>query len=191
MNTLAILGGSFDPVHNAHIQMAIRAEQEFGLDKIIFVPAYKPPHKDKLSASAEDRYNMLGFALEKYPKFDIDMYELNLKREVFSYQMLDYFRIKYNNYDIKMIIGADSFNQLGAWRQAEYICKNYGFYVLQRPNIKINKTSPYYKYCKFSKSVMYDISSTEIRDMVKKGQDITDFVPEEIVDYIRKNKLYL
>lgn len=191
MNKLAILGGSFDPVHNAHIQMAKCAIEEFSLDKIVFMPAYKPPHKNRLSVSAEDRHNMLSLALQSYKNFVIDTYEIDSGKEVFSYQMLDYCKQKYNNYEIKMIIGSDSFNQLDSWKNIEYICKNYGFYVLQRPNIIINRESSYYNYCKFSKSVMPKISSTEIRDKIKFGQDISSVIDAKVLAYIKEKKLYL
>ena len=191
MKKLAVLGGSFDPVHNAHVLMAKFAVKEFCLDKIIFVPAYKPPHKDNLSACAAARYDMLKLALEQYPEFDVDTYELNLKREVFSYQMLDYFKTKYNDCSIKMIIGSDSFNQLENWRKTEYICKNYGFYVLQRPDAGINEASPYYKYCEFSKAVMPPTSSTEVRKRIRNGEDISLFVDKKVAEYIKEKKLYL
>lgn len=191
MKHLAIFGGSFDPVHNAHIEMAKCSLKEFNLNKIVFVPAYKPPHKINLTASAEDRYNMLKLALKQYPEFDIDVYELSLRKEVFSYQMLDYFKEKYNNYTVKMIIGSDSFNQLSIWKEPEYICKNYGFYVLLRPNIEVNKLSPYYKYCEFSKTIISDISSTYIREKIKLKQDISCFVDKTVLTYIKEKKLYL
>ena len=134
---------------------------------------------------------MLKLALQDFSEFLVDTYELDLKREVFSYQMLDYCKIKYNNYEVKMIIGSDSFNQLDSWRETEYICKNYGFYVLQRPGININKESPYYKYCKFSKVVMSDISSTEIRNKIKNCGDISHFIDKKVLDYIKEKNLYL
>ncbi len=191
MIKIGILGGSFDPVHNAHIQMAKCALEEFLLDKIIFIPAYRPPHKARITASAKDRYNMLKLALRNFPNFFIDTYEIDLHKEIFSYQMLDYCKQKYNNYNIKMIIGSDSFNQLDFWKNTEYICKNYGFYVLRRPNIDINKENPYYKYCEFSKSVMSDISSTEIRNKIKKEEDISSIVDKNVATYIKEKKLYL
>ena len=190
MLKIAVLGGSFDPVHNAHIQMAQCAFDEFNIDKIIFVPAYKPPHKSDLIADSQDRYNMLVSVVKKNPKYLIDCYELDLKKEVYSYQMLDYLKNKYEKSSIKMLIGSDSFNNLGSWRNAEYICKNYGFYVIRRPNVIIDKNSAYYDYCLFSNKVMSEISSTMIREKVKNKQDISNLVPKEVENYIKQNKIY-
>ena len=76
---LGILGGSFDPVHNAHLNMADTALKEFDLDKIIFVPAYIPPHKLKLIASEKDRYNMLSEVIKDSNKYEIDTFEIDSK----------------------------------------------------------------------------------------------------------------
>ncbi|MBR3628812.1 MAG: nicotinate (nicotinamide) nucleotide adenylyltransferase [Elusimicrobia bacterium] len=185
-----ILGGSFDPVHNAHIQMAETALKEFNLDKIIFVPAFVPPHKSNLFASDKDRYNMLYNVIKNIDKYEIDTYEIDSKKTVYSYQMLDYFRSKYKLCDIKMIIGADSFNNLSTWKNIEYIVKEYGFIVFIRPGIKINTESPYYNYCAFSKYIMKNISSTTIRQKLKNKEDISQYVPKQVFEYIKKKNLY-
>lgn len=187
---MGILGGSFDPVHNAHIQMAETALKEFKLDKIIFVPAFIPPHKDILVASEQDRYNMLFDVIKDVNKYEIDTYEIDSKKVIYSYQMLDYMRSKYLSDDLKMIIGADSFNNLSYWKNSEYIAKEYGFIVFPRPNIEINTNSPYYKYCLFSKHIMKDIASTDIRQKLKEKKDIAKYVPKQVFEYIRKKNLY-
>ena len=187
---LGVLGGSFDPVHNAHLKMADTALKEFNIDKIIFVPAYVPPHKLKLIASEKDRYNMLLEVIKDNNKYEIDTFEIDSKKVIYSYQMLDYIKNKHNIDNIKMIIGSDSFNQLPGWKNIEYISKKYGFIVFPRPNINIDVQSPYCKYCCFSKHVMEDISSTSIRQCLKEKKDILQFVPKQVADYIKKKSLY-
>lgn len=187
---LGILGGSFDPIHNAHIEMAETALKEFNLDKILFVPAYIPPHKQKLVASEKDRYNMLFDAVKNIEKYEIDTFEIDSKKVIYSYQMLDFIKSKYNTNSIKMIIGADSFNNLSTWKNSEYIAKEYGFIVFKRPNIKIDVNSLYYKYCLFSKHIMKDISSTYIRQKLKEKKDISKYVPGQVLEYIKENNLY-
>ena len=187
---IGVLGGSFDPVHNAHLQMAKVALKEFKLDKIIFVPAYVPPHKKKLVASDKDRYNMLLDVTKDMEQYEIDTYELDSKKSIYSYEMLDYIKSKHNSDNIKMIIGADSFNNLTLWKNTDYIVKKYGFIVFPRPNITIDIESPYYKYCKFSKYVMENISSTDIRQYLNDKKDISELVPKQAADYIKRNGLY-
>ena len=185
-----ILGGSFDPIHNAHLQMADTALREFNLDKIIFVPAFIPPHKLKLVASEKDRYNMISNVIKCNKQYEIDTYEIDSKKVIYSYQMLDYLKGKYIKDNIKMIIGADSFNNLFAWKNIEYIVKKFGFIVFLRPNIKIDMNSPYYKYCLFSKHIMEDISSTNIRQKLKNKEEILQYVPKQVYEYIKKKNLY-
>ena len=102
---IGVLGGSFDPIHNAHLKMAKTALEEFNLDKIVFVPAYIPPHKSKLIASEKDRYNMLFDAIKDTKKYEIDTYEIDSKKVIYSYQMLDYIKSKHTTDTVKMIIG--------------------------------------------------------------------------------------
>ena len=187
---IGVFGGSFDPVHNAHLRMAETALKEFNLDKIIFVPAYVPPHKFKLVACETDRYNMLFNVIKGIEQYEIDTYEIDSKRSVYSYKMLDYLQTKHKGDSIKMLIGADSFNNLHLWNNAEYIVKKYGFVVFPRPNIEIDKKSPYYKYCLFSKTVMDDISSTDIRKCLKDKKSILKYVPKQVAEYIKKKNLY-
>jgi nicotinate-nucleotide adenylyltransferase len=187
---IGVLGGSFDPVHNAHLQMAETALKEFHFDKIIFVPAYVPPHKFKLVACETDRYNMLLSVIKDIEQYEIDTYEIDSKKSVFSCEMLDYLQSKHKNDNIKMLIGADSFNSIHLWKNTEYIVKKYGFVVFPRPNIKIDTESPYYKYCLFSKTVMKDISSTDIRNCLKNKKSILKYVPKQVFEYIKKKNLY-
>ena len=187
---IGVLGGSFDPVHNAHLQMAETALKEFNIDKIVFVPAFVPPHKLILFASEKDRYNMLYNVVKNVSQYEIDTYEIDSQKTVYSYQMLDYIKSKYVADNIKMIIGADSFNNLSTWKNIEYISKEYGFIVYPRPNMKIDMNNPYYKYCDFSKNIMKDISSTTIRQKLKNKEDISQYVPKQVFEYIKKKNLY-
>ena len=185
-----IFGGSFDPVHYAHLNMAKIVLEEFNLDKIIFVPAYTPPHKIKLVASGMDRYNMLSIAIKNFSQYEIETYEINSKKVIYSYKMLDYLQKKYKNSVIKMIIGADSFNQLHTWKRINYIVEKYGFIVIPRQNINIDVNSKYYKSCWFSKFIVEDISSTIVRQTLKEKKDILKYVPKEVYEYIKIKGLY-
>lgn len=185
-----ILGGSFDPIHNAHLQIAKTALKEFNLDKIIFVPAFVPPHKSNLVASEKDRYNMLYSVIKDINEYYIDTYEIDSQKIIYSYQMLDYIKSKNIADNIKMIIGTDSFNNLYSWKNAEYIAKEYGFIVFPRPNIEIDINSLYFKYCLFSKYIMKNISSTIIRQKLKNKEDISQYVPKQVFEYIKEKNLY-
>ncbi|MFA7074479.1 MAG: nicotinate (nicotinamide) nucleotide adenylyltransferase [Endomicrobiaceae bacterium] len=187
---IGVLGGSFDPVHCAHLEAAFQSVSEFGLDLVVFVPAYLPPHKIKLEVSGIHRYRMLALAVGNRKKFVIDDFEINSKRKVYSYETLDYLNRKYAGNKIKLIIGSDSFNQLASWERPEYIAERYGFIVIQRPGSQPDVESVYYKYADISKFKAHDISSTAVREILKKNGDIKGKLPGKVLDYIKKNELY-
>ncbi len=193
MAYIGVLGGSFDPVHNSHLEMANCAVEEFGLDLVIFLPAYLPPHKNKLDASSCDRLNMLVLALDDKSNFVIDKFEINSRKVIYTYQTLDYLRQKYCADKISLLIGSDTFNELDTWRKPDYIAEKYGFIVMRRPNIAINQENKYSKYAVFSKVLIKDISSTVIRDFLagdKKDIEKKNLVPEKVLEYIVKRGLY-
>lgn len=190
MANIGVLGGSFDPVHCAHLEIAGQALAEFNLDFIIFVPAYVPPHKNKLEVSDQHRYDMLRLAVSNSKKFIVETFEIDCKRVVYSYETLDFLSKKYVGDRIKMIIGSDSFNQLNTWKRAEYIACTYGFIVIKRPGNDPEKKSFFYKYADISKFTAHNISSTSIRNMLMKNLDVKEKLPENVLDYIRKNELY-
>ncbi len=190
MSVMAVFGGSFDPVHNAHLAIARKAVDEMGADVIIFVPAYIPPHKKSLVADSKHRLNMLSLALEKKTEYIIDAFELEQKSSVYSFQTLDYINNKYAGNSIKLLIGSDSFNMLETWKNPEYVAEKYGFFVMQRPDNVADANSRYYKYGVFSKTLIENISSTQIRLYIKENISAAHLMPESVWRYIEENKLY-
>ncbi|MDD2524044.1 MAG: nicotinate (nicotinamide) nucleotide adenylyltransferase [Endomicrobiia bacterium] len=190
MANIGVLGGSFDPVHNVHLEIASQSINEFKLDFVIFVPAYLPPHKNKLEVSDKHRYKMLLLALENRKDFIIDDFEINTGSVVYTYITLDYLQKKYPNDTVKLIIGSDSFNQLDTWKKPDYIAQKYGFIVIKRPNIDIDKKSIYYEYANISYLTAQDTSSTMIRNMFKKNQDVKNKLPGKVLEYIKEYDLY-
>ncbi len=189
MLNIGVFGGSFDPIHLEHIQIIKVVFKEFAIDKVIVVPAYKPPHKKTLNVSAIHRLNMLNCALESMKNIMIDTFEINSNRIVYTIETLDYLQGKYSNANIRLIIGADSFNNLNKWKKSDYIAKKYGFIVVNRQNIKIDMNSKFIKYSKFS-NFTGTISSTQIRENIKKGMDVRSLLNKNVLDYIKKYELY-
>ena len=113
MKKLGILGGTFDPIHTGHIKSAQAVYEQLGLEKVLFIPAYIPPHKlDQEFAHAADRYNMTVLATEPYTYFDVS--DIELKRSGVSYTIDTMTELKklYPEYELYFIIGADSVPQL-------------------------------------------------------------------------------
>lgn len=190
MSKIGVLGGSFDPIHNAHIEIAKKAVYEFGLDFVVFVPAYLPPHKKKLEVSDQHRLHMLSLGIENNSKFVLDKFEIESKKIIYSFQTLDYLQKKYSEDKIKLIIGSDTFNQLHTWKNPDYIAEKYGFFVMKRPNISVDINSKYYKYSFFSQTLMRNIASTQIRKMIKNNENVDNYIPKKVLEYIKDNNLY-
>ena len=190
MADIGIFGGSFDPVHNAHIETALTAIKEFNLKAVIFVPAYLPPHKVKLQASQTHRVNMLKLAIKNFNGLSIDLFEVNSKKVIYTYQTLDYLQ-KQTNDKLKLLIGSDSFERLSTWKNIDYIAQKFGFLTLQRGDIKIDLCNKYYTYTSVGTTVVENISSTKIKQMLKdRDINVKNYIPHEVFEYIREHNLY-
>ena len=186
---LCVFHGTFDPIHNAHMDMAHFALKKYGFDTILFVPAYNPPHKECDLKMANHRMQMVWKAVGDI--FDFDISDLEYRRDGKSYTYPTICEL-YNNYDvdgkINFIIGADAFEKIDTWFEAEKLKKIVRFIVFKRSNYIVNPPSD----CDFELAEMdfEDISSTKIREYVKKGKDISNLVPKKVKEYIEQNGLY-
>lgn len=189
MVTIGVFGGSFDPIHIEHIEIIKVAFNEFKIDKVIIVPAFNPPHKKFLNVSDKHRLNMINYAIENLKNVFVDTFEIDLKRIVYTYETLDFLNKKYPSENLKLIIGADSYNQLHTWKKSEYIARKYGLFVIKRKNINIDISSKFFKYSQFS-TFEGKISSTQVRENIKKGIDVSCILNSKVYNYIKENELY-
>lgn len=189
--------GTFNPIHNAHIQVAKFVYENFSFDKIIFIPAFKPPHKNGEDNNIDPihRINMVKLAIKNYPYFEVS--DIEYKRHGPSYT---YITIKefYKELDLKekisFIIGTDAFSKIESWYKSDELKKLVDFIVFVRENdfdetplLKLKEKK--YNYT-LAKMPFIDISSSEAREKVKKNTDIYDILPKETADYIKENELY-
>ncbi len=187
--------GTFNPIHNAHLTFAKKVKEKFGFDKIIFIPAFIQPFKSKEECikSSKDRFIMLERAIKKYPDFEIS--DIEYKKGDTSYTIetieLLYKQLKDIEGKINLIIGTDAFKNIFKWHRAEELIDLVNFIVLKRETDELPKEKIFEK---ISYNVLdsegINISSTQIRNMVKSGKDIKEFVPMEVMRYINDNKLY-
>ncbi len=194
---IGIFGGTFNPVHNGHIAMAKAAADEFDLSKVVFLPNGNPPHKDNTDLIPSfHRYNMVALATESESIFDISDYEI--KRTLPSYT-IDTQRAlkKIYNCPLYFIIGADSLYTLYKWKSYKQLIKECSFIVADR---SCDGRSDAHNVCKsfndsggsFSLLNMprVDITSTQIRQLLASGGDISPYVPKKVFKYISDNNLY-
>ncbi|MEI0700609.1 nicotinate (nicotinamide) nucleotide adenylyltransferase [Brachyspira intermedia] len=191
---IAILGGTFDPPHLGHLILADTVITNCNYDKVIFIPAKIPPHKNiSGEVSNEDRLNMLKLSIENDERFLLDEYELNNDGVSYTINTLNYL---YKNYDIEgkigLIIGADLIKGFDKWREPERIAEISDITVVNREDDKNLYKENIDKYnIKVIMAPRIDISSSLIRNRIKEKKGFRYFVKEKVYDYIVSKKLYL
>ena len=191
---IAILGGTFDPPHIGHLILADTVITNCKYDKVIFIPAKIPPHKNiSGKVSNDDRLNMLKLSIEDDERFLLDEYELNNEGVSYTINTLNYL---YKNYDIEgkigLIIGADLVRGFDKWKEPKKIAEISDITVVNREDEKNLYKEHIDKYnIKVIMAPRIDISSSLIRDRIKEKKGFRYFISDKVYDYIVSKKLYL
>jgi nicotinate-nucleotide adenylyltransferase len=183
---LALFGGAFDPIHNAHLQIAREAVRRFDLDQVLFVPAARPPHK-RLHADYEDRYRMVELALENQPGLSASRLEAGTAQS-FSIDTIEKLKAGMTAGDrLFFIIGADAFAEIRTWKRWRDVAEAVEFIVVSRPGHRYEV--PGETRVHSLDTLDLPVSSSEIRARLASGDDSVD-APAAVVQYIRERKLY-
>ena len=191
---IGIFGGTFDPVHIGHIKMAEYAKEEFGLEKVVFVPNSNPPHKKgKLIEDYSHRFNMLSLALADDDRFLISDYEAKDGKYYYSLHTMRHFRNIYGE-DTFFIIGADSLMTIHEWYEYETLLKENKFIVFLRDDLcgfyeRVEKYKALGAKIYVSKMPEVEISSTAVRKDINQYNQAYG-ISDEVYAYIIKNGLY-
>ncbi|MFA5167719.1 MAG: nicotinate-nucleotide adenylyltransferase [Candidatus Omnitrophota bacterium] len=187
---IGIFGGTFDPVHYGHLQLAQKARAQFSLDKVIFVPAYQPPHKQELLSltSAGDRYEMVRLAIEGEPFLEVSDCELKRKGISYTFDTLCEFEKKYPKAAFFLILGKDAFEGIDTWHRAVEFKKRVRFLVAKRGPCGIH--APEGARVEWIQMPLCPISASGIREAVRQGRNVDSHVPPKVLQYIRAHALY-
>lgn len=185
---IGIIGGTFSPPHLGHLIVAQQVGEQLGLDKIYFMPDAEPPHIDeKESISAKHRESMVRLSIEGNPLFDIETIELARGGKSFTIDTMKFLTAMHPDTDYYFIIGGDMVEYLPKWRNIDELVQLVQFVGVARPGYGRESIYPII----WVDAPLIDISSTEIRKMVKTGRSIRYLVKEDVKDYILKEGLYL
>ena len=200
MKRIGILGGTFDPVHNGHVALAAKAMKEFRLEKVVFVPSGIPPHKDPKEVTPKRfRLKMLRLALDRHAKLSMSKLEINRKGYSYAVDTFKKLRKRFGSKcALYYIMGLDSINSILSWKKPLELFKLCEFIIATRPGTKIRTFKRIMKFPPITINndkislieLNMNISSTEIREKIKKGKSVSRFVPRSVDEYIKKKGLY-
>ena len=187
---IGIFGGTFDPVHRGHLQLARNAQAQFSLEKVIFVPAHQPPHKPELLllASAEDRYEMVRLAIEGEPFLELSDCEIVGRGVFYTCDTIKEFEKKNPNGTFFLILGKDAFEGIDAWHRAAELKKKVRFLVAKRGAGEI--CVPEGAHAEWIQMPLCPISGSGIREAIKQGRNVDDHVPPKVLQFIHAHALY-
>jgi nicotinate-nucleotide adenylyltransferase len=179
----AIFGGTFDPIHRAHLVVAREAADTFSLDQVLFIPAANPPHKEA-GTPYEDRFKMVELACKEDPRFSPSRLEEDSRK---SYSIYTIERVKALGGDLFFVIGADAFAEIQSWFRWQDVVREVEFIVVTRPGHEYS--SPPGARVHRLETVALPVSSSEIRAALAHGKTPSE-LPPAVLDYVRAHGLY-
>jgi nicotinate-nucleotide adenylyltransferase len=213
---IAAFGGTFDPVHNGHVEIVRAIVRNFGLDQLLIVPAHRPPHKDPRGiADAYHRYTMAALATLEEPRVIVSTIELEAPDHPYTFETIERLRSAAGaGTRLFFVMGADSFQEINTWREPARLLSSTDVIVVTRPghDVKSSHLDDRFKctvvdlrereaelkmlesandhHIYLTGYVNTSVSSTEIRQRVRDGESIEGLVPPRVADYINKYELY-
>jgi nicotinate-nucleotide adenylyltransferase len=171
---IAIFGGSFDPLHLAHVTIVQNALSKLDIDKLIIIPTYLNPFKSSFYLDPQTRFELLKKVFFKFEKVEISNYEINQLAPSYSINTVNYLKDLYKPSKIYLIIGEDNIENLEKWYKYDELKELVEFVVASRAGFEIKKANKF-KYL----DINIDISSTQLREKIN-----LDYIPREIKDDI-------
>ena len=190
---VALFGGSFDPIHRGHVAIATAAADEFGLERVLFAPTGRQPLKPEgASASFADRVAMAKLACAGNVRFEVS--EVDAPREDgeanYTVETLERLKREMPGAELFVIVGADSFRDLPRWREPERLLRLAEWIVVSRPGFRVEESAGAMERVRVLGGVHVDVSATELRARLERGEDCSDVLPAGVMEYIRGHELY-
>ena len=197
MERIGLMGGSFNPIHNGHVNMARAALTGGFVDRVIFLPSGNPPHKRAGLEDKEDRYAMTCLAVEGESGMSVSREEIDREGVIYTVDTLTRLKERMPQAEFHYLIGADTVHQLHTWRRVDDLIQLCGFLVMMRPGEDEQKTLLAMEAWRqrgarlaLLEGRLLDISSSEIRKRLKAEENADDLIPPAVSRYIRRHHLY-
>lgn len=210
MQCIGILGGTFNPIHYGHLRIAQETAEAFALSQVKFIPAAKPPLKTEPDVTAKQRVEMVQLAIAANPLFSVDTRELARNGPSYTIDTLTSLRAEHPQDALCLIIGADAFTHFDHWHRWQQMLDYCHLIVVSRPSDQIWQLSvPLNNLLKQHQThditqlsqqthgliamhqvTALDISSSQIRNLIRANKHPTYLCPEAVIDYIQAHHLY-
>ena len=199
MSRIGIMGGTFDPIHLAHLAMARCAREQMALDKVLFMPSKIPPHKRNRKISSEElRAKLVQLAVEGESGFYYSDFELNRNEVTYTARTLELLRKQYQNEEIFFIMGADSLFQFENWYLPEKIMQYAIILAVSRDGVLQQDMSAqaamlsekYHGEVRVLQMPEMNISSSMIRERLARGETVEQYLPPKVYEFIIRNHCY-
>ena len=197
---IGIMGGTFDPIHNGHLMLGEYAYRQYTLDQIWFMPNGNPPHKssETIESQTKHRVEMVKLAIADTEYFVLQPYEVESKDVHCSYKTMEHFKEVYPEHEFYFIIGADSLFNLEKWVLPARLLKTCVLLAAYRDEKGTDEMLEQIRYLnqKYDADIRLlntpnvDISSSDIRKLLKENKSIQKIVPESVKRYIENQQLY-
>lgn len=193
---LCVFQGTFNPIHKVHLEVAKFAKEYYNFERILFIPAYIPPHKLVDKNLALHRFNMVKLAISEYNGFDISDIEYKREGNSYTYNTILELRKAYNITDekINFLIGTDAFIKIRTWYKTDKLKELVHFIVFKRTNEfnkdDFNELRGFGYDFEFAPMNYIDVSSTRLRENLGNGISINDMELPKIREYIKEHGLY-
>jgi nicotinate-nucleotide adenylyltransferase len=192
--SIALFGGSFDPIHNGHLFLIEELLNSGRFERFIVIPAGAPWQKS-VAASGADRLAMVEIALKdcmsKFNELEISRFEIDGSGPSYAYQSIEYFNSQNPGDNLVWIIGSDAFAKINEWKEIEQVAKSVEFLVVNRPGqkLEIPKIPESITYSQIEIKAL-DLSSTKVRNLIKASEPFESLLPSGVVAYIKSHGIY-
>ena len=193
---ILLYGGSFDPIHLGHEEVIKSVHRELSLNRIILVPNFQSPLKDKVFLTPSDRLLCIEQVLKRFPYVEISTYEIKKEAISYSYETVNFFKELYANSNIIFLIGADNWESRLKWKNFDFILRKSHVLIVGRPGVTIQEFNEYpYEPESFGEpggityfeGPMIDISSTQVKEIIIQDSNLSNVLHPDIISIV-KNK---